>query len=154
MAQAREFPLRSHQAPRSRSKKYWKILIILITLSLAVSAIPSASGQTQQPFLIAVQTASNQHGTVTFLRDDTTGVLTAVPNTTVTFQNPCDPFTAEPKYRFLFGSCNGGLSMYALDGSTGVVSEVPNSPFYGNDYKLGGCNHGRSYGAVRVHRES
>src|SRR5271165_2895134 len=80
MAQAREFPLRSHQAPRSRSKKYWKILIILITLSLAVSAIPSASGQTQQPFLIAVQTASNQHGTVTFLRDDTTGVLTAVPN--------------------------------------------------------------------------
>ena len=129
MAQAREFPLHSHQAPSSRSRKYWKILILLIFLLLAVSATPSANGQTQQPFLIAVQTASSQHGTVTFVRDDTTGTLTELSGTAVNFTNPCSPFIAEPKYRFLFGACGNGLSMYTLDGSTGLIAEVVASPF-------------------------
>ena len=129
MAQAREFPLCSHQVPSSRSKIHWKILILLIFLLLAASATPSANGQTQQPFLIAVQTASSQHGTVTFVRDDTTGDLTLVANSAVNFTNPCSPFVAEPKYRFLFGACGNGLSMYTLDGSTGAIAEVPTSPF-------------------------
>jgi hypothetical protein len=129
MAQTREFPLRSHQVPSSRSKKHWKILIILFALASALLAIPSANGQTQQPFLIAVQTAGSQHGTVTFVRDDTTGALTLVQNSAVNFTNPCSPFIAEPKYRFLFGACGNGLSMYTLDGSTGAIAEVSASPF-------------------------
>ena len=122
MAQAREFPLRSHQVPSSRSKQYWKILIFLIILSLATSAVPSSIAQTQQPFLIAVQTASSQRGTVTFVRDDTTGALTELSGTAIDFTNPCSPFIAEPKFRFLFGACGNGLSMYTLDGSTGAIA--------------------------------
>jgi hypothetical protein len=98
-------------------------------LALAASIIPSAHGQTQQPFLIAVQTAGSLHGTVTFVRDDTTGVLALVSNSAVNFTNPCSPFIAEPKYRFLFGACGNGISMYTLDGSTGLIGEVPASPF-------------------------
>ena len=66
---------------------------------------------------------------VTFLRDDTTGVLTLLPSTAVNFTNPCSPFIAEPKYRFLFGDCGNGLSMYTLDGTAGTIAEVPDSPF-------------------------
>lgn len=121
----------------SRQKNNWKTLIFARALALYLLAFAAGSlamstaayGQTQQPFLIAIPSGANRHGAVTFVRDDTTGLLSAIPNTTVTFQNPCDPYTAEPKYRFLFGNCNGGLSMYTLDASTGVVAEVPNSPF-------------------------
>jgi hypothetical protein len=110
----------------SRHKLYWKILIFSVfSLSLTVAA----PAQTQQPFLITVPSGANEFGAVTFTRDDTTGVLTLVPNTTVTFQNPCVPFKPDPTFRFLFGNCNGGLSMYTLNGTTGVVAEVPNSPF-------------------------
>jgi hypothetical protein len=71
----------------------------------------------------------NQYGAVTFVRDDTTGVLTLAPNTTVSFVNPCDPVFIEPKARFLYGGCGNGLSMYTLDPATGKVAEVPTSPF-------------------------
>ncbi|HXM99457.1 MAG TPA: hypothetical protein VN982_13365 [Candidatus Dormibacteraeota bacterium] len=89
----------------------------------------TASAQTQQPFLIAVPGGVGQYGATTFVRDDTTGVITLVPNTTVTFANPCDPVFTEPKERFLYGTCGNGLSMYTLDASTGKVAEVPTSPF-------------------------
>jgi hypothetical protein len=129
MARTRDFPLHSPNARGSRAAKYLKTLIILSYLALAVSNVPSAYGQTQQPFLIAVQTASSQHGTVTFVRDDTTGVLTLLPSSIVNFSNPCSPSKIEPKDRFLFGACDDGLSMYTLDASTGIVAEVQNSPF-------------------------
>ncbi len=63
------------------------------------------------------------------VRDDSTGALTLVQNSAVNFTNPCSPFIAEPKYRFLFGAYGNGLSMYTLDGSTGLIAEVPASPF-------------------------
>ena len=129
MAQAREFSIRSHQAPSSRSKPHCKILIIACALVLVVLVDPSASAQTQQPFLIAVQTQTNTYGSVTFVRDDTTGVLTLVPNSEVTFTDGCEPFYIEPQDRFLFDACGNGLSMYTLNGSTGIIAEVPTSPF-------------------------
>lgn len=105
------------------------IYFVMVLVGL-LSLITSASAQTQQPLLIAVPLASpNQYGAATFVRDDTTGVITLVPNTTVTFANPCDPLFIEPKQRFLYGYCGNGLSMYTLDPSTGIVAEVPTSPF-------------------------
>jgi hypothetical protein len=72
-------------------------LAFLLVCFLLVTA--RASGQTQQPFLVAVPSVSGQHGAVTFVRDDTTGVLTLVPNTTVTFVNPCGPLNTCEKHR-------------------------------------------------------
>jgi hypothetical protein len=129
MAPAREFPLDSQQHSNSRSKIHWKILMLLFAVALAASATPSALAQTQQPFLIAVQTQPNTYGSVTFVRDDTTGVLTLVPNSEVTFTDGCEPFYIEPQDRFLFDACGNGLSMYTLNGSTGIIAEVPTSPF-------------------------
>ena len=129
MALVREFPLHSQKSPRSRATNYWKILIIFVALALQASSALPIYGQTQQPFVVAVQTASTQNGTVTFVRDDTTGVLTLVANSAITFSKPCSPNIAEPKARFLFGPCGNGLSMYTLNGSTGMVAEVTTSPF-------------------------
>ena len=49
MAQTREFPLHSHEVPRSRSKKYWKALIIVAVFSLAASSVPSARANSSSP---------------------------------------------------------------------------------------------------------
>jgi hypothetical protein len=129
MAQARRFPIRFHQAPSSRFKKYLKTLIIAVALLSSLSAFisPSANAQTQQPFLITLQ--NNGLGNATFVRDDTTGVLTLVPNSVVTFTDGCLANSIEPKGRFLFGGCGNGLSMYTLNGSTGIITEVLTSPF-------------------------
>jgi hypothetical protein len=135
MGLAREFSLHSHQRSSSRSKLNWKILIIACALFLVVLASPSASAQaqTQQPFLVAVGPVGAPEGTnlsaMTFTRDDSTGALVLLPNTTVTFAHPCAPFKLGFKELLLFDFCGDGLSMYTLDGSTGIVAEVPTSPF-------------------------
>lgn len=134
MAQTREFSLHSHQRSSSRSKLHWKILIIACALVLVVFAVPSASAQaqTQQPFLVATPAGvpeGTNLGAMTFTRDDTTGALVLLPNTTVTFAHPCAPFKLGYKELFLYGFCGDGLSMYTLDGNTGTVAEVPTSPF-------------------------
>ncbi|MGB7284982.1 MAG: choice-of-anchor D domain-containing protein [Candidatus Acidiferrum sp.] len=129
MAQARAFSLHFAKVSRSRAKNRWKTLILAGAVALAISFVPSAHAQTQQPFLIAIQTQTNTYGAVTFVRDDSTGSLTLVPNSAVTFTDGCEPFFIEPKDRFLFGPCGSGLSMYTLNGSTGILAEVPTSPF-------------------------
>jgi hypothetical protein len=48
MAQTREFPLRSHQVPSSRSKQHWKILIILCASASAALYAPPSRAQLQQ----------------------------------------------------------------------------------------------------------
>jgi hypothetical protein len=132
MAQTRELPLPSHQRFSSRSKFHWKILIMAFALVLVVLAGPSARAQTQQPFLVAAPAgvpAGTNLGAMTFTRDDSTGALVLLPNTTVTFAHPCAPFVLGFKELFLFDFCGNGLSMYTLDGNTGIVAEVPTSPF-------------------------
>jgi centrosomal CEP192-like protein len=129
MARSRDLPLDSPKGADSRARDYWKILILLAAAVLTPLLAPAASAQTQQPFLIAEQTQTNTFGSVTFVRDDTTGALTLVPNSAVTFTDGCEPFFIEPKDRFLFGGCGSGLSMYTLNGSTGMIAEVPTSPF-------------------------
>ena len=88
------------------------------------------TAQTPQPWLF-VETIANTKpsGNVTFLRDDSSGALTLLAGSQTTFTNPCGPSTIDPKGRFLYGYCADGLSMYALNTTTGAATEVATSPF-------------------------
>ena len=109
-----------------------------------VAALPSLSGicraaaQTPQPWLF-VETIANTKptGAVTFLRDDSSGALTLLAASQTTFTNPCGPSTIDPKGRFLYGYCADGLSMYALDTTTGAATEIATSPFQASTGQFG-----------------
>jgi len=98
--------------------------------SFSVVAPPGAA-QTTQPFLFAATNNSSgtSPGFVTLLRNSTTGVLTLLPSSSVTFKDPCSPTTIDPTGSFLFAMCGDGVAMYTLDSSTGIVAETPNSPY-------------------------
>ncbi|HTA58715.1 MAG TPA: choice-of-anchor D domain-containing protein [Candidatus Baltobacteraceae bacterium] len=97
-----------------------------------------ASAQTPQPWLF-VETIANTKptGNVTFLRDDSSGALTLLAGSQTTFANPCGPATIDPKGRFLYGYCADGLSMYALNTTTGAATEVATSPFQASTGQFG-----------------
>jgi len=97
-----------------------------------------AAAQTPQPWLF-VETIANTKptGAVTFLRDDSSGALTLLAGSQTTFTNPCGPSTIDPKGRFLYGYCADGLSMYALNSTTGAATEVATSPFQASTGQFG-----------------
>jgi Chitobiase/beta-hexosaminidase C-terminal domain/Abnormal spindle-like microcephaly-assoc'd, ASPM-SPD-2-Hydin len=90
-----------------------------------------ATAQTTQPFLFAgtYNASNNSYGLATLLRNSTTGALTLLPNTVVSFKDPCVPSTIDPTGNFLFGVCGEGVAMYTLDPSTGLVAETSTSPY-------------------------
>ena len=106
-------------------------LLLSALLFAGLLAAPRAAAQTTQPYLFAATNNSSGElsGFVTVLRDSTTGVLTLVPNTSVSFKDPCSPTIIDPTGNFLFGMCGEGVTMYTLDATTGVVSETPSSPY-------------------------
>ncbi|MGB2636873.1 MAG: hypothetical protein WAM58_23295 [Candidatus Acidiferrum sp.] len=108
-------------------------IIAVLFLSLPFLTLPGAAplsfAQTTQPYLFASTSNGTTSGLVTLLRDSTTGVLTMVPNTTVTFKDPCSPTTIDPTGNFLLAICGDGVAMYTLDSATGVVAETPESPY-------------------------
>ena len=59
--------------------------------------------------------------------------MTLLAGSQTTFTNPCGPSTIDPKGRFLYGYCADGLSMYALNTTTGAATEVATSPYPGFD---------------------
>jgi hypothetical protein len=65
-------------------------------------AAPLSFSQTTQPYLFASTKNGTTSGLVTLLRDSTTGVLTMVPNTTVSFKDACGPTTIDPTGNFLY----------------------------------------------------
>jgi hypothetical protein len=104
----------------------------------SLSGIFFASAQTPQPWLFVETIANNKPtGSVTFLRDDSSGALTQLANSQTTFTNPCGPSAIDPKGRFLYGYCADGLSMYTLDASTGAVNEVATSPYQASTGQFG-----------------
>jgi hypothetical protein len=121
----------------------------LVAALASLSGIFRATAQTPQPWLFVETIANNKPtGAVTFLRDDSSGALTPhgpakrlptrpLANSQTTFTNPCGPSTIDPKGRFLYGYCADGLSMYALDASTGAVSEVATSPYQASTGQFG-----------------
>ena len=117
-------------SPLSGGRHRRVISYSFVAVLLSSLGIFRATAQTPQPWLFA-ETFANQKpsGTVTFLRDDSSGALTFLTSSQTTFTNPCGPSTIDPKGRFLYGYCADGLSMYSLDASTGAVTEVAASPF-------------------------
>ena len=90
----------------------------------------SADAQTQQAFLFATTQVNGNPAVATFTRDDAAGTLTEVANSPFVLVSPgCYPSTIDPQGRYLLGSCGSGISLYSFNSSTGVVAEVPNSPF-------------------------
>ena len=104
----------------------------------SLSVIFRAAAQTPQPWLFVEMIANNKPtGSVTFLRDDSSGALTQLANSQTTFTNPCGPSAIDPKGRFLYGYCADGLSMYTLDASTGAANEVATSPYQASTGQFG-----------------
>lgn len=103
---------------------------LAVSLAPCLLASVGARAQAPQPYLFAgQQSGTNPPNLITFLRDDVTGVPTLLQNSSSTLRNDCYPSAVDAKGRFLFGPCGNGLSMYALDSSSGKVSELPASPF-------------------------
>ncbi len=115
--------LGSHNAP------FLILFFLFLTFLLGVA---TGSAQTTQPFLFAetYNSSAKSTGFVTLLRNGTTGVLTLLSNTAVSFKDPCNPTAIDPTGRFLFGACGEGLAMYTLDSTTGTVVETPTSPYF------------------------
>src|SRR5258708_15410699 len=114
------------------------IAFCFVATLASLSGIFHATAQTPQPWLFGGAIADNKRsGGVTFLRDDTSGALTPLAGSQTTFTNPCGPSAIDPKGRFLYGYCADGLSMYALDSSTGAVSEVATSPYQASTGQFG-----------------
>jgi len=114
------------------------IAFCFVATLASLSGISHATAQTPQPWLFVETIANNKPtGAVTFLRDDTSGALTPLAGSQTTFTNPCAPSAIDPKGRFLYGYCADGLSMYALDSSTGAVSEVATSPYQASTGQFG-----------------
>jgi len=93
--------------------------------------MPPAAAQTTQPFLFAgtYNSSNNSSGFATLLRNSTTGTLALLPNTVVSFKDPCNPSTIDPTGNFLFGVCGEGVAMYTLDPTTRIVAETSTSPY-------------------------
>ena len=123
MAQAREFPLCSHQVPSSRLKKYWKILIILCASASAALYAPPSRAQLQQNLVYSP-------GGAVAVRNDQTGALSPVSGSPFS-SSASSPFTLDVQGRFLFAPGNNSIHMFQItDSTTGAYQEVePGSPF-------------------------
>jgi hypothetical protein len=122
--------MRLHTLVSFRSLPAPVLFPFLLILTFLFGAIPG-NAQTTQPFLFAgtYNGGTNSSGFVTLLRNSTTGVLTLVPNTAVTFKDPCNPATVDPTGSFLYGICGEGIAMYTLDSTTGIAAETATSPY-------------------------
>jgi chitobiase/beta-hexosaminidase-like protein/centrosomal CEP192-like protein len=116
------------------SGKSFCSFLLSISFFLAIFlSIPVVTAQTQQqPFLFASTTVNGQEAVVTFLRDETSGVLTLLPATPMPFAHQCLPEAIDQQSppQFLFGVCADGVAMYTFDPTSGAVAEVtPGSPY-------------------------
>jgi hypothetical protein len=126
-------------SPLSGGRGRHRVAAFCFIAALAsLSAIFPTSAQTPQPWLFVETIANNKPtGALTFLRDDAGGALTLLAGSQTTFTNPCGPATIDPKGRFLYGYCADGLSMYALNPTTGAASELATSPFQASTGQFG-----------------
>ncbi|HKN75532.1 MAG TPA: choice-of-anchor D domain-containing protein [Candidatus Acidoferrum sp.] len=121
MAQTCDFRRHSHKVPRSRATQYLKILIILAALTWALSIVPSASAQLQQPLVFS------SAGAVA-VRNDQTGALTPVAGSPFTTANQSLAIDVQGRYLFAIGT--NSVHMYQItDSTTGAYQEVACSPF-------------------------
>ena len=95
--------------PLLRNRTTVVLFSLFLFLIVTLSSSPTTA-QTTQPFLFAAVNNSSGEttGFVTLLRNSTTGVLTMLPNTAVSFKDPCSPTTIDPTGSFLFAVCGDG----------------------------------------------
>ena len=107
------------------------VLFLFLLFSFCSVTTPYGFAQTTQPFLFAstYDNGTKSLGFVTLLRNSSTGALSMVPNTAVSFKDSCSPATIDPTGRFLFGMCGEGVVMYTLDATSGIVTETATSPY-------------------------
>jgi hypothetical protein len=113
-------------------KRLLHVFVCLSSLLPILVTSPAARAQTQQqPFLFAYTTVNGQETVVTFLRDETTGVLTLLPAAPIPFKDLCLPEAIDQQSppNFLFGVCANGLAMYSFDSTSGAVAEISSSPY-------------------------
>ncbi len=121
MAPTREFPLYSHRVSRSRSEKYLRILMILLTGVLTAVSVPSARAQLQQPLVFSSAGAVAS-------RNDQTGALTPISGSPFAAAN--QSLVIDVQGRFLFAIGASSIRMYQItDSTTGAYQEVACSPF-------------------------
>jgi hypothetical protein len=118
MALTREFPLHSHEVSHSRSKKYWKALIIVV-FALTSASVPSARAQLQQPLVFSSAGAVAS-------RNDQTGALTPVSGSPFTATNQSLVIDVQGRYLFALGT--NSIRMFQIsDATTGAYQEVTGS---------------------------
>ncbi len=122
--------MRPHCSGSSGSRTAPILLLSLFALNLLTAVNPIVM-QTTQPFLFAgtYDTSTKTRGYATPLRNSSTGALSLLANTAVSFKHPRYPVTMDPTGHFLFGLCGEGLAMSSLDSATGIVTETPTSPY-------------------------
>jgi len=104
--------------------------IVYVTLLGFSFIAPNANAQGQRPFLFATTQVNGNPAVATFTRDDANGTLAEVAGSPFPLLTPgCYPAAIDPQGRFLLGPCSSGISFYTLNSATGVVEEVPKSPF-------------------------
>jgi hypothetical protein len=119
MALTREFPLHSHEVSHSRSRKYWKALIIVFALTSA--SVPSARAQLQQPLVFSSAGAVAS-------RNDQTGALKLVSGSPFTAANQSLVIDVQGRYLFALGT--NSIRMFQIsDATAGAYQEVTGSPF-------------------------
>jgi len=126
------------QYPSGGSHRRRAVTFSIFAMLVCFFGLFRASAQTPQPWLFVNTIANGKTtGSVTFLRDDSSGALSLLANSQTTFTNSCGPSAIDPKGRYLYGYCADGLSMYTVDAATGAVSEVATSPFQASTGQFG-----------------
>ena len=114
-------------------KSFCSFLLGIPFLLVVLFSTTVAMAQTQQqPFLFASTSVNGQEAVVTFLRDETSGVLTLLPAAPIPFAHQCLPEAIDQQSppQFLFGVCANGVAMYTFDPTSGAVAEIaPGSPY-------------------------
>ena len=102
------------------------LLGITFLLAALLSTTVEMAQTQQQPFLFASTSVNGQEAVVTFLRDETSGVLTLLPAAPILFAHQCLPEAIDQQSppQFLFGVCADGVAMYTFDPTSGAVAEI------------------------------
>ena len=106
----------------------------LVRCILALLFLLFCSISTHAQFQSAVVFAPDPKGVAVYTRNDVTGILTPVTGSPFPGKQPVNVMTLDFAGRFLFtasntGSTPGSISMFTVDPNTGLVQEVPKSPF-------------------------
>jgi len=104
-------------------------VVVFLSLLVALLAAAPISAQTTLPFVFSGATLNGGPAIAVFTRDDTTGVLTPVPNSPFAVRDAPTFFAMDVQARFLFAGCGLRVCMYQLNKDTGAVQEVLASPF-------------------------